>query len=142
MAVPVGENNTSIKLVTWPGCRLGRGAGCVGSTLARGCAFIDWHIHGLLFDDRGASVGGLRGDRGRTGLAALHWLDVAAVVWWVAGVGMDQFGLKALNIRLLVYLLNLDAWFEQNGISTFVGLQLAGEKCIVGVVVVAIGDDR
>lgn len=70
-------------------------------------------------------------------------LAVATVVcWvgllWITGVGLGQSGLKALNIRLLVYMLNLDACFEQRGISTLVGPQLAGEKCIGGVVVVAI----
>lgn len=143
MTVPVGGNNTSIKLVPWPGCKLGCGARCVGTSLAQHCAFIDWHIHRLLFDDWSASVGGFRGDRGRTGLAVICRLGVSDVVWlvglfWVDGVGLGQSGLKTLNIRLLVYLVSLTACFRHRAISTLVGPQLRGEKCIGGVVVVAI----
>lgn len=143
MVVPVGRNDTSIKLVAWPGSRLGGGARCVGTNLVWHCAFIDWHIHRLLFDDWSASVGGLRGDRRRTGQAVVCRLDVTAVVClvgllWVAGVGLGQSGLKALNIRLLVYLVSLGACFGHRAISTLVRPQLRGEKCIGGVVVVAI----
>lgn len=142
MAVPVCWNNASIKLVPWPGSRLGCGARCVGPSLARHCAFIDWHIHRLLFDYWSASIGGLRGDRRRTGLVVVCRLGISAMVWlvgllWVAGVGLGQSGMKALNIRLLVYLDRLSACFGQRAISTLVGPQLRGEKCIPGVVVVA-----
>lgn len=51
--------DASIYPVAWPGCRLGRGAGGVGSRPAGCCAFVHWHIHGLLFDDWGASAGGV-----------------------------------------------------------------------------------
>lgn len=80
MAVPVGWNHTSIELVPWPGRRLGGGDRCVGTSLARHCAFIDWHIHRLLFDDWSASVGGFRRDRRRTGLVVVCRLGVSAVV--------------------------------------------------------------
>lgn len=53
-------------------------------------------------------------------------------------MGLGQSGLKALNIRLPVYLIGLTACFEQRAISTLVGPQLRGEKCIGGIVVVAI----
>lgn len=143
MGVPVGGNDTSVKLVPWPGHRLGGGARCVGTSLARHCAFIDRHIHRLLFDDWSASVGGFGGDRGRTGLVVVCRLGVSAVVQvvgllWVAGVGLGQSGLKALNVRLLVNLVSLTACFGQRAISTLVGPQLRGEKCIGGVVVVGI----
>lgn len=85
----------------------------------------------------------LRGDRRGTGLAVICRLGVAAVVRWVGllgvvGEGLSQSGLKTLNIWLLIYLLNLAAWFKQHGISTLIGPQLPGEKCIWGVVVVAV----
>lgn len=56
----------------------------------------------------------------------------------MAGVGLGQSGLKALNIRLLVYLVRLTACFGQRAISTLVGPQFRGEKCIGGVVIIAI----
>lgn len=83
MAFPVGGNDTSIKLVPMPGCRLGAVARCVGTGLALHCAFIDWHIHRLLFDDWSASVGGFRAYRGRTGLVVVCMLDISAEVWLV-----------------------------------------------------------
>lgn len=140
MAVPVCGNNISIKLVPWPGRRLGGGARCVGTRLARDRAFINWNIHRLLFDDWSASVGELRGGRGRTGLVVVKRLGVSAVIClvgllWVTRIGLHQSGLKTLNtlnVRFLVYLDRLTA------ISTLVGPQLRGEKCIGGVVVVAI----
>lgn len=140
MAVPTCGNNISIKLEPWPGSRLGGGARCVGTSLAWHHAFIDWNIHRLLFDDWSASVGELRGDRGRTGLVVVKRLGVSAVIClvgllWVARNGLGQSGLKALktlNVRFLVYLDSLTA------ISTLVGPQLRGEKCVRGVVVVAI----
>lgn len=146
MAFPVGGNDTSIKLVPWPGRRLGCGARCVGTSLVLHCAFIDRHIHRLLFDDWSASVGGFRADRGRTGLVVVRLgcrLGVSAVVWlvglfWVAGVGLGEPRLKALNIRLCVDLDCLAACFGQRSISTLIGPQLRAEKCIGGVVVVAI----
>lgn len=143
MALPVGGNDTSIKPVPWPGRRLGGGARCACTSLAWHCAFIDWHIHRLLFDDRSSPVGGLRGDRGRTGLVVVSRLGVTAVVWLVgllgvARVGLGHSGLEALNIRLLVYLVSLAACFGQRAISTLIGPQLRAEKCIWGVVVIAI----
>lgn len=57
---------------------------------------------------------------------------------WVARLGLCQSGLETLNIRFLVYLLNFDACFDQCGVTTLVGPQLAREKCIGGVVVEAI----
>lgn len=143
VAFPVVGYDTSIKLVPWPRHRLGGGARCVGTSLDLRCAFIDWHIHRLLFDDWSASVGGFRADRGRTGLVVVWRLDVSAVVWlvgllWVVRVGLRQSGLKALNIRLCVNLDSLAACFGQRAISTLIGPQLRGEKCTGGVVVVAI----
>lgn len=140
MAIPVCGANTSIELVPWPGHRLGVVASCVDTSVARKCAFIDWQIHRLLFDDWGASVGGLRGDRGRTGLGKICRLGISTVVWltgllWVAGVGLGQSDWKTLNIRFLVY---LTACFGQRAISTLIGPQLRREKCIGWVVVVAI----
>lgn len=70
-------------------------------------------------------------------------LGVSAEVWlvgllWVAGEGLCQSGLKALNIRLHINLDSLAACFGQRAIATLVGPQLRAEKCIGGVVVVAI----
>lgn len=143
MAVPVRGNNVSIKLVPRPGSRLGGAARCVGPRLVRHCALIHGHIHRLLFDYWSSSVGGLRGDRGRTGLAVVCRLGVSAVIWlvallWLARVGLGQSRLKALNVRLLVYLESLVTCFGQRAVSTLVSPQLRGEKCIGGVVVVAI----
>lgn len=143
MAVPVGGNDTSIELVCRPGQRLRGGARCVGTSLTRHCTLIDWQIHGLLFDDWSSSVAGLRRDRRRAGLVVVCRLGVAAAVWligllWVAGVRLGQSGLKAVNIRLLFQLVSLTACFRQRAISTLIGPQLRGEKCIGAVVVVAI----
>lgn len=143
MAFPVGGNDTSIKLMPLPGCRLGGVARCLGTSLAVRCAFIDRHVHRLLFDDWGASVGLFGAHGGRTGLVVVCVLGVSAEVWlvgllWVAGEGLGQSGLKALNVRLQVSLGNLAACFGRRAISTLVGPQLRAEKCIGGVVVVAI----
>lgn len=140
MTIPVCRTNTSIKLVPWPGCRLGVVASYVSTSLTWNCAFIDWQIHRLLFDDRSASVGGLRRYRGRTGLGKIYRLGISTVIWlvgllWVARVGLGQSSLKTLNIRLLVY---LSACFGQGAISTLIGPQLRRKKCIGWVVVVAI----
>lgn len=138
MPIPGGRNDISIKLVSWPGRRLRGDSPCVDTRLARQCAFIDWNIHRLLFDDWSASVGGLRRDRGRTGLVVVCRVGVSAVVWlagllWVAGAGLGQFGLKALDVRLLVYLDDFRA------IATLVGPQFRGKKCIGREVIVTIG---
>lgn len=111
MPTPVIDHNTAIKLVPRPGTRLWSGAGCVGTTVALRCAFIDGHIHGLLLNDWGTSLRVLRGDRGGTGLAIIRLLGVsAALVGWVwklllgvVGVGLCQSGLEALDIRLFVH---------------------------------------
>lgn len=57
---------------------------------------------------------------------------------WVARVRLGQSGMKALSIRLLVYLVSLAACFGQRAIPTLIGPQLRREKCIGRVVVVAI----
>lgn len=59
VAFPALWADGSVNPVARPGCRLGCGAGRVGSSPAWCCAFIHRHVHGLLFDDRGASVRGL-----------------------------------------------------------------------------------
>lgn len=56
----------------------------------------------------------------------------------VPGVSLGQPGLEALNIGLLVNFLRLDICFQESSVSTLVGPQFSGEKCIGGVVVVAI----
>lgn len=135
MAIPVCVTNISIKLLSWPGRSLGGVGSCVGTSLARNCAFTNCQIHWLLFDDGSASASGLRGDRGRTGLVVLSRLGWVVALLCVTGRGLGQFGFKALNVRLLVYII---AYFGQRAISTLIGPQFRREKCIWGVVVVAI----
>lgn len=150
MPVPASGHNASIWLVPQPGSGLRGGTRYVGTSLAQCCAFIHRHIHGLLFDDWGASVGELRGGRVWAGLAVVWQLGVRTalvgslrvLLLWEAGVGLGESGLEALNIRLLVHLDSLTACFGQRAITTLVGPQLRGEKCIGGVVVVAIGQCR
>lgn len=134
--------------VAWPGTRLGDSAGCVGGRLVRRCPFIYRHIHWLLFDERGAPVGVLRGDGGRTGLVVL-WLmllGVSAALVGCLGVlllresraGLHQLGLKALHIRLLVLLDGLGTCLGPRASDSLIGPHLRTEKCIGRVVIVAV----
>lgn len=54
------------------------------------------------------------------------------------GVSLGQPGLEPLNIRLPLNFLRFDICFQECSVSTLVGPQFTAEKCIGGVVVVAI----
>lgn len=56
----------------------------------------------------------------------------------VARERFGQSGLEALNIGLLINFLCLDICFQESSVSTLIGPQFTGEKCIGGVVVVAV----
>ncbi|TNN76315.1 hypothetical protein EYF80_013394 [Liparis tanakae] len=106
---------------------LGRMPTAGGKERAAAAGDADWHIHRLLFDDWSASVGVFRAYRGRTGLVVVDMLGVSAEVWlvgllWVAGKGLCQSGLKALNIRLHINLDSLAACFGQRAIATLSAL--------------------